>query len=75
MEEKKGRKRKKRDRKRERKEDPAAPSSDFWLSDSRSSSGQELKSVYSTRAMLQEVWIFLLWLIAFLLGPMFKGTS
>ena len=42
----------KRERKRERKEDPTASSSDFRHSDGWSSSGRELKFVYSTRAML-----------------------
>ena len=68
VEEKIGRKRRNEERKRERKEDPTTSSSDFWHSNGRSSSGRELNSVYSTRAMLQEVWIFLLWLIAFLFG-------
>ena len=75
VEEKRGRKRRKVERKKERKEDPAASSSDFQRYDGRSLSGRELKSVYSTRATLQEVGIFLLWLIAFLFGPMFKGTG
>ena len=44
----------------ERKEDPTAYSSDFWHSNGRSSSGQELKSVYSTRATLQGLGSFLL---------------
>ena len=75
MEEKRGRKRRKVERKKERKEDPAASFSDFRRSDGRSLSGRELKSIYSMRATLQEVGIFLLWLIAFLFGPVFKGTS
>ena len=75
VEEKRGRKRRKGERKRERKEDPTASSSDFQCSDGRSSWGRELKFVYSTRATLQEVGIFLLWLIALLFGPMFKGTG
>ena len=66
MEENRGGRRKKRERKREMKEDLVASSFDFRRSDGPSSSGRELKSVYSTRAKLQEVGIFLLWLIAFL---------
>ena len=62
------------ERKKERKEDPTSFSFDFRHSDSRSSSSRELKSVYSTRATLQEVGIFLLWLIAFLFGQVLKGT-
>ena len=73
MEEKRGRKRRKGKRKRDRKEDPTTSSSDFQCSDSRSLSDQELKSVYSTRDTLQEVGIFLVWLIAFLFRPVFKG--
>ena len=75
VEEKRGRKRRKGERKRERKENLIASSSDFWRFDDQSSSDQELKSVYSTRTALQEVGIFLLWLIAFLFGPVFKGTG
>ena len=41
----------------ERTEDSTASPSDFKRFDGRSSSGQGLKSVYSTRAMLQEVGI------------------
>ena len=41
----------------ERKEDPATSSSDFRCFKGRSSSGRELKSIYSTRATLQEVGI------------------
>ena len=48
-----------RERERERKEDPTASSSDFWHSNGWSSLGRELKSVYSTRATLQEVEILL----------------
>ena len=66
VEEKRRGKRRKGERKRERNEDPTASSFDFWHSDCRSSSGRELKFVYSTKATLQEVGIFLLWLIAFL---------
>ena len=47
----------KKDRKRERKEDPTASSSDFRCFDGRNSLGQELKSVYATRATPQEVGI------------------
>ena len=57
------------------KEDPVASSSNFRRSDGQSLSGRELKSVYSTRVTLQEVEIFLLWLIAFLFGPVFNGTG
>ena len=74
MEEKKRGRRRKGERKREKKEDPTASSSDFRRSDNQSSYGQELKSVYSMRATLQEVGIFLLWFIAFLFGQVFKGT-
>ena len=59
----------------ERKEDPTTSSSDFQRSDSWSLSDQELKSVYSKRATLQEVGIFLVWLIAFLFQLVFKGTG
>ena len=52
VEEKRGRKKIKYERKGERKEDLAASSFDFRCSDGRSSSSQELKSVYSMRAML-----------------------
>ena len=52
MEEKRGRKKRMRERKKERKEDPIASFSDFQRSDGRNLSGQELKSVYSTRATL-----------------------
>ena len=45
------------ERNRERKEDPTASSSHFWHSNGRSPSGRELKSVYLTRATLQEVGI------------------
>ena len=55
------------------KEDPVASSYDFRHSNGLSSSGRELKS-YSTRVMLQEVEIFLLWFIAFLFRQVFKGT-
>ena len=58
LEEKRWRKRRKGERKRERKEDPVASSSDFRRFNGRSSSGRELKFVYSTRATLQEVKIF-----------------
>ena len=75
MEEKRGGRRRKGKRKMERKEDSTTSSSDFQRFDDRSSSGRELKFVYSTRATLQEVRIFLLWLIAFLFGQVFKGTS
>ena len=74
-EEKRGGKRRKGDWKRERKEDPESSSSEFCHFDGWSSSGRELKSVYSTMAMLQDVGIFLLWLIAFLFGQVFKGTG
>ena len=74
VEEKIGGMRRKGERKRERKEDPMASSFNFRCSNSQSSSSQELKSVYSTRATLQEVGIFLLWLIAFLFGQVLKGT-
>ena len=57
MGEKRWRKRRKGERKRERKEDPTASSSDFRRSDCQSLSSQELKSIYSTRAMLQKVGI------------------
>ena len=57
VEEKKWRERRKGERKRERKEDPTASSSNFRCSDGRSSSGRELKFIYSTRATLQEVGI------------------
>ena len=75
VEENKWRKRRKGERKRERKEDPTGSSSNLWRFDGRSSSGRELKSIYSTRVTLQEVEIFLLLLIAFLFGPVFKGTG
>ena len=75
MEENRRRKRRNGERKKERKEDPAASSSDFLHSDCWISSSRELKSVYTSRATLQEVGIFLLWLIAFLFGPVFKDTS
>ena len=68
MEEKRGGRRRMEERKRERKEDPTASSSDFRHSNGQRSSDRELKSVYSMRATLQEVEIFLLWLIAFLFG-------
>ena len=66
MEEKIGRMRRKGERNRERKEDPTASSADFRRFDGQSLSSRELKFVYSMRATLQEVEIFLLWLIAFL---------
>ena len=59
VEEKRGGIRRNGERKRERK-DPTTSSSDFRHSNCRSSSGRELKFVYSTRATLQEVGIFLL---------------
>ena len=52
---KRERKRGKGERNRERKEDSKASSSDFRCFDGRSSSCQELKSVYAMRATLQEV--------------------
>ena len=64
-----------RERKRDRKEDLTTSSSDFRHSEDWSLSCQELKSIYSTRVTLQEVWIFLLWLIAFLFGQVFKGMG
>ena len=57
MEEKRGRNRRKGKRERERKEDLVASSSNFRHSDGQSSSGQELKFIYSTRATLQEIGI------------------
>ena len=57
VEENRWRKRRMGERNRERKEDPTASSSNFWHFDGRSSSGRELKSVYLTRATLQEVGI------------------
>ena len=75
MEEKRGKKRRNGERKRERKEDLTASSFDFQRSDGRRLSGRELKSIYSTRVTLQEVGIFLLWLIAFLFGQVFKGAG
>ena len=58
MEEKRGRKRRKGGEiEREGKEDPIASFSDFRHSDDQSSSHRELKSIYTTRAMLQEVGI------------------
>ena len=74
VEEKKWRKRRKEERKRERKKDPTTSSYDFWLSDGRSSSGQELKSVYSMRATLQEVEI-LPTLVYFHLRGLVFGTD
>ena len=50
-------KRRKKKRKRKRKEKTACSSFDLRHSDDRNSSDQEVKSVYSTRAMLQEVGI------------------
>ena len=75
VEEKRRRKRRKGERKRERKEEPAASSSNFQRSDSQSSLGRELKSIYSKRATIQEVGIFLLWLTAFPFRQVFKGTG
>ena len=75
VEETRRRKSNKGERKKKRKEDPMTSSSDFWHFDGRSSLGRELKSFYLTRATLQEVEIFLLWLIAFLFGPLFKETG
>ena len=69
-----GRRTRKGQRKREMKEDPTTSSSDFRHFDGWSSSSRELKSVYSMKAMLQEVGIFLLWLIAFIFRQVFKGT-
>ena len=57
MEEKRGRKRRKGERNREMKEDSTTSSSDFQRSNGQSLSGRELKSIYSTRAKLQEVGI------------------
>ena len=57
VEAKRWRQRRKGERKRERKKDPTTSSFDFRHFDGRGSSGQKLKSVYSTRAILQEVGI------------------
>ena len=51
------RRRRKGERKRERKEKTDCSSSDLRRSDGQNSLDQEVKSVYSTRAMLQEVGI------------------
>ena len=50
-------KRRKKKGKRERKEKTGCSSSDLHHSDDRNSSDQEVKSVYSTRATLQELGI------------------